>query len=167
MIIVCNPGLIKTQHDENKDSRFPAERSKDEIPCMIVLDSLGSPHSNAVKRIRSYLEYEYLTREKTFLTFQKDKMMLNCPVVPLQPNSCDCGIYLLHYAQLIFKEPSVVLENSLPNLSQWFEQEDIDNKRREIAKTIQRLAGAKEEPIDEAAFPSIKFSGVEAKWRNR
>jgi Ulp1 family protease len=124
----------------------------------------------AVAKIRAYLQYEHLERNDFPLSFRKDNMKLNHAVIPLQPNSCDCGIYLLHYVELIFKTPAQFLEKDLPNLSQWFSSEEIDNKRQEIAFVIQDLA-LKSKSIPEcgkdkksqAVFPLIRFSG-EAKW---
>ena len=53
--------------------------------------------------------------------------------VPLQPNECDCGIYLLHYVELIFQNTSHYLGNDIPDVSQWFVSKDVNQKRVEIA----------------------------------
>ena len=67
-------------------------------------------------------------------------MKLHNLSVPLQPNECDCGLYLLHYVELIFEDPDRFLDKPLPNLSQWFKSEVIIKKRKFIASVIQRLS---------------------------
>ncbi len=50
------------------------------------------------------------------LNFGKEKMSEKHPPIPQQPNSCDCGVFLLHYVELIFK---VRLVDRVPQRSAW------------------------------------------------
>lgn len=89
-----------------------------------TFDSLASKHPQAVKRLGRYLLME--ARDKK----QLDETTLNEPKgmqaivgiclfivrfawgsvvvqVPDQPNFCDCGIYLLHFAKTFMKDPKL------------------------------------------------------------
>ena len=107
VIIVCNPGLVlsqKRQADfENARRQQRKLENKGVNPFFLVLDSLSATHSTALNKIRTYLQFEHLERKKYPLTFGKDKMDEKNPEIPLQPNSCDCGLFLLHYVELIFQ----------------------------------------------------------------
>ena len=53
--------------------------------------------------IRSYLSHELTAkRGGSSLSFTADDVEVEFPRVPGQRNSCDCGVYLLHYVELIF-----------------------------------------------------------------
>ncbi|EJC97929.1 uncharacterized protein FOMMEDRAFT_171324 [Fomitiporia mediterranea MF3/22] len=75
------------------------QRSRTIIFCM---DSLGSAHPRALSRLNEYLQEE-----------AKDKKGIQNPstaltkkaLVPVQPNFCDCGLYLLHFAQTFMTDP--------------------------------------------------------------
>ena len=94
-IIVCNPGSIAK--DDPTDLEITGR------PYFLVLDSLGETHLDAVKTLREYLRKDYHARKGKAVHFSAEKMAVKTPQVPLQENSCDCGIYLLHYVELIFK----------------------------------------------------------------
>lgn len=144
VIIVCNPGQVLSQKN---NSDFEKERRRQMKlegrgcdPFLLVLDSLNSTHSTALSRIRSYLQFEYMEKKGYPLTFGRDKMEEKHPEIPQQPNSCDCGIFLLHYVELVFKDFDKFLGAKLPNLSKWFTEKEIDYKRFDIAQIIRRLA---------------------------
>ena len=48
-------------------------------------------------------QFEYMEKKGYPLTFGKDKMEEKYPTIPYQQNSSDCGIFLLHYIELVFK----------------------------------------------------------------
>ena len=178
LIIVCNPRLVISQSQSGDKNNFSTENSKTEIPFLLVLDSLGGTQPKVTQKIRSYLQYEYLERRGAVLSFSKDNMTQIVPQIPQQPNSCDCGIYLLHYIELIFQNPNHYWGPKFPNLTNWFPSEQIDNKREEIAILIQELAHEEPEELGnnpeskkvskpKVVFPNIKFSGIESKWGSR
>lgn len=124
----------------------------------MVLDSLGGSHSTAVSKIRSYLTFEHIEKKKVPMNFGKEKMAEKHPPIPLQPNSCDCGLFLLHYVELIFKDPEMFLGAMLPDLSRWFNTSDIEYKREDIAMVIQKIANENNSRgIGTIRFPKIKF----------
>lgn len=173
MIVVFNPGSI----------RLPPEQQVIRgNPYMLVLDSLGDSHQSAASALRSYLRLEFEDKKaKKVMFFSKDKMPEFSPEVPMQQNSCDCGLFLLHYVELIFQAGSFLSrkgynENELhsflfqnptmfywpkkiDNMRKWFSQEDIRHKREEIALLIQRLSQKEIVEDTDAAvnFPDLKF----------
>ena len=140
LIIVCNPGLIESSGRLTLRSNTVENNSMAVAPSILLLDSLGLSQYKSVGKIRSYLHEEYFERKKESVSFGRNEMKLSNLIVPLQPNECDCGLYLLHYVELIFHDPCVFLQSQLPDLSNWFSSEDIENKRKDISFVIQRLA---------------------------
>ena len=140
LIIVCNPGIIDVKDQITAGVSTGRRLEKEVAPSILLFDSLGLTQPSAVSKIRSYLYYEYLERKGVGLSFGRDKLKLHNLSVPLQPNECDCGLYLLHYVELIFEDPDRFLDKSLPNLSQWFKSEVIIKKRKFISSVIQRLS---------------------------
>ena len=161
LVIVCNPGHVLSQ---SREKDFETKRSYQQKygetrgynPFIMVLDSLGGSHSTAISKIRQYLSFEHLEKRKLPLNFGKEKMGEKHPPIPYQPNSCDCGLFLLHYVELIFKDPEVFLGAMLPDLSKWFNTSEIDAKREEIAMLIQKIAQEKSSGSN-VRFPRIKF----------
>ena len=160
LVIVCNPGHVLSA---TRDRDFEKKRSyqkemgetKGRNPFIMVLDSLGGSHSTAVSKMRSYLTFEHLEKRKVPMNFGKEKMGEKHPPIPLQPNDCDCGLFLLHYVELIFKDPELFLGAILPDLTKWFNTEDVElYKREEIAKLIQKISETNGKNVK---FPKIKF----------
>jgi len=173
VIIVCNPGQVLSQ---KKDKDFEQERRRQVKlegrgcdPFLLVLDSLPNTHSTALNRIRSYLQFEHMEKKGLPLSFGKEKMEEKQPEIPYQPNSCDCGIFLLHYVELVFKDLEKFLGAKLPDLSKWFSEREIDFKRYDIAQIIRRLAEdqykaaiVKEGMKTRFRLPKIRFSAERA-----
>ena len=165
LVIVCNPGHVLSQSREKDfDSKRAYQQKYGETrgfnPFIMVLDSLGGSHSTAVSKIRSYMMFEHLDKRKIPKNFGKEKMSEKHPPIPLQPNSCDCGLFLLHYIELIFKDPDVFLGAMLPDLSKWFNTTDIDFKREDIAMLIQKITNEDNNVHltgKNIKFPKIKF----------
>ena len=161
LVIVCNPGHVLSQ---SREKDFETKRSyqqkygqtKGYNPFIMVLDSLGGNHSSAISKIRQYLSFEHLEKRKLPLNFGKEKMGEKHPPIPYQPNSCDCGLFLLHYVELIFKDPEMFVGAKLPDLSKWFNTSEIDAKREEIAMLIQKIA-QENNSSSNIQFPRIKF----------
>jgi Ulp1 family protease len=82
----------------------PEEAAEHPRTYIFTLDSLASKHPQAVKRLSRYLLMEAHDKK------QLEEATLNEPkgmqaIVPHQPNYCDCGIYLLHFAKTFMKDP--------------------------------------------------------------
>lgn len=164
LVIICNPGLVKNVKERKSSSMTPDryKENKSPSPYIIVLDSLGGAQRDAVKRIRKYLQFEHLKVDPEGLSFGQENLKWNNPVVPHQPNSCDCGIYLLHYVEKILGDISQLVQKNLPNLAYWFKPQEIDNKREVIALLIQSIAN--QHSSESIEFPKLRFRGIESKW---
>eukprot|EP00466_Bigelowiella_natans_P012187 jgi/Bigna1/128747/aug1.7_g3455 len=57
---------------------------------------------------------------------------------PQQDNTCDCGVYVLHYAELYSMKP---FEDFLTNRNDWFKKGEIAKKRKDILQLINDLSG--------------------------
>ena len=78
------------------------------------------------------------------ISFSVDKMSCKSPSVPQQSNSCDCGVFLLHYVELIFGNPSFFRfpsKVSKQDFQDWFQEEEVRHKRKQIADLIQVSEG--------------------------
>ncbi|KAI9443257.1 hypothetical protein H4582DRAFT_2072322 [Lactarius indigo] len=96
-VIMANPD---SEHEE------PAVHPQTYI---FTFDSLSSKHPQAVKRLSKYLLMEAHDKkqlEEDTLTEPKGMQAH----VPHQPNHCDCGVYLLHFAKTFMKDPKLSSE---------------------------------------------------------
>lgn len=73
----------------------------------MVIDSLGLKRIRPTKVLRKYLCDELLNR-KGITRDPEDKTYFDSipdPKTPIQPNHCDCGVYLLQAIEAIVKKP--------------------------------------------------------------
>ena len=91
--------------------------------------------TSAVTNIRQYLKQEWKLKKcvgeeaADKFAFTSSEMRTLRPKKPEQENGSDCGIYLLHYVEMIFQNPQQFLWPNLPNLSDWFSKEEVGRKR--------------------------------------
>ncbi|XP_059086226.1 uncharacterized protein LOC131882947 isoform X2 [Tigriopus californicus] len=147
LIIISNPGYIKLP----KEAQIIQGN-----PYFLVLDSLGGNHASDISKLRSYLGFEYLEKHQNRISFGREKMVEIEPDVPQQTNSCDCGVYLLHYVELLFKNPGQFYWAKMRDLRSWFAESEVRHKREFLASLIQELA-LKANP-NVAKFPNLKFA---------
>lgn len=65
-------------------------------------DSLGSKHPAALKRLNAYLREE--AADKKGIS-DPDDALAKMALPLYQPNFCDCGLYLLHFATTFLSDP--------------------------------------------------------------
>ncbi|GAM25307.1 hypothetical protein SAMD00019534_084820 [Acytostelium subglobosum LB1] len=70
--------------------------------------------------------------------FTPNNLRMFCPHVPIQNNSIDCGVYLLHYIELFCKRPETNFMCPLEK-PRWFPTSDIKKKRVHIRSLIYQL----------------------------
>ncbi|EPQ51077.1 hypothetical protein GLOTRDRAFT_141216 [Gloeophyllum trabeum ATCC 11539] len=70
---------------------------------IFTLDSLNASHKQVINVLTRYLAWE--AKDKKGLEESSPAVGLQAHV-PLQPNYCDCGLYLLHFAKTFMKDPS-------------------------------------------------------------
>ncbi|CAE6516690.1 unnamed protein product [Rhizoctonia solani] len=81
---------------------------------ILILDSLGGKHPRTARILREYLQAEAQERRGKVVDIKdtrssgglvEDKHLL----VPVQPNWCDCGVYLLHYVEVFYANPLEII----------------------------------------------------------
>ena len=89
-----------------------------------------------------------------------DALPLVIPGKPHQSNYTDFGVFLLHYAELIFADLDLfLLSGQYSKLSSWFDDNSIAAKRYDIAKIIMQVAKALSS-VEADHFPDLTFSST-------
>ncbi|CAE6421297.1 unnamed protein product [Rhizoctonia solani] len=106
---------------------------------ILILDSLGGKHLRTVRILREYLQAEAQERHAKVVDikdtrssggFVEDKHLS----VPVQPNWCDCGVYLLHYVEVFYRNPLEII--ALPP-GKKRKPKEVGNRYNELWKTDQ------------------------------
>ncbi|KAF4617751.1 hypothetical protein D9613_006040 [Agrocybe pediades] len=113
---------------------------------IFILDSLGTRHPQACKKLAKYLEMEAADKKG----IEKFNSALGkSAFVPVQPNFCDCGVYLLHFARIFMNEPlkycqSILSQKSKPppnkEKQEVWQDHQVAEMREEIANRIRALS---------------------------
>ncbi|KAF9481167.1 cysteine proteinase [Pholiota conissans] len=112
---------------------------------IFTFDSLGTNHPHAIKKLGQYLRME-----------AKDKKGISnagvatgkTALVPVQPNFCDCGVYLLHFAQTFLTDPkkyfSVIMAQSKnvtnPEKQEKWNDKQVADMREELSSQIRAMS---------------------------
>ncbi|KAJ8008902.1 hypothetical protein DPEC_G00083250 [Dallia pectoralis] len=132
-------------------------------PCILIMDSLRGPtRSSVVKTLREYLEVEWEVRKGGKRSFGKDQMRGSSPRVPQQDNFSDCGVYILQYVESFFENPFPSFHLPM-NLADWFPQQRMKTKRKEIRELILNIQTQQETNKKEACQGPAKSSPGEQK----
>ncbi|KAF9046438.1 hypothetical protein BJ165DRAFT_1163354 [Panaeolus papilionaceus] len=70
---------------------------------IFVFDSLGIRHTAVGKNLSNYLKMEALDKKGVINASNCESKIA---AVPIQPNFCDCGLYLLHFAKVFMNDPA-------------------------------------------------------------
>jgi len=172
LAIICHPGEVTD------------DGSRDGLTGIVVLDSLGGDHAHAVRHLKDYLTWERHHKVGggkgvPALNFRDVGVVRDAhPRVPQQTNFHDCGLFLLHYAELFFKECPASVRLPTPRTpflparqgtgwpyifrEDWFRPAAASAaKRRHIMKIIQDI-GPRLEIQDCLAGDDALFSELEA-----
>lgn len=145
LAIICHPGKVKLKNEDSDD-----DEDTSDLPAIIYLDSLSKyPAKTVASRLRAYLEMEWQEKKKTsankstrpkadelqeqVMKFDERVMPLKKPNVPLQDNFSDCGVFLLHYAEVFCRDPQANIDQ------EWFSPAEIPAKRIKILDIIKTL----------------------------
>ncbi|KAK0626420.1 hypothetical protein B0T14DRAFT_492748 [Immersiella caudata] len=80
---------------------------------IITLDSLGGGHSSSVTCLKHYLSAEFEHKRQKVIETLPVQLGMKATNIPEQDNFCDCGVYLLGYAQEFFREPDKFVQTLL------------------------------------------------------
>lgn len=107
---------------------------------IITLDSLGAPHSKTCQMLRKYLVEEAKSRKDLDALELDRKIGLTAKNIPGQDNFCDCGVFLLGYAQHFLKDPDGFVETILQRgKPEWtVDASELRNQVREILFRLHR-----------------------------
>lgn len=110
-------------------------------PTVYILESIGTDHfARAPPVIQQFINFlEFLqVREQV----SKQKFMVEIPPVPRQSDySNNCGVFLLHFAELIIENPTdFELKVSSGNLESWFDADILLTRRQELVELIKDMA---------------------------
>lgn len=133
IIIVTHPNKMK-------------DISKDNFPWIIYLDSYYEKNDKCIDIIKRFLYSEYAlhngiySREDYFTKIKFIRTFI--PKVPRQPNTFDCGIFMLTYIEKFLSNPTFLEQqiNELNfDLTNWFDVESTLQKRKKIKSFIYHI----------------------------
>lgn len=128
----------KGRRAPEKEPVEAARRVESKDIRIITLDSLGAPHSKTCQMLRRYLVEEAKTRKNVDPRELDKKIGLTAKNIPGQANFCDCGVFLLGYAQRFLEDPdgfvATILQRGKP---EW--TVDASELRNQIRETLFRL----------------------------
>ncbi|GAB5369829.1 hypothetical protein AAMO2058_001440000 [Amorphochlora amoebiformis] len=156
LAVICHPDRLFNKLEDNVFERTVLEESKKGAPCILYFDSLkgGNKFGRQLKLLRTYLtlafreKMEERLKEKSEFSEKYQDIVKNMKVeahklparrveVPQQSNDTDCGVYLLHFAELFCRKPFQDLQNT--KHKQWFEESDILEKRTKMEQILVNL----------------------------
>ncbi|KAI9744278.1 MAG: hypothetical protein M1818_002430 [Claussenomyces sp. TS43310] len=97
------PGTPKAKKGKRK-STGPSRTCDPTQPRIITLDSLNNPHSPTCTRLRQWVIREAKEKRNIDIEWGHNSGK-TAKEIPQQPNSCDCGIFLLAYVDKFLKDP--------------------------------------------------------------
>ncbi|KAG0294276.1 hypothetical protein BGZ96_001495 [Linnemannia gamsii] len=136
----------KTENATGRPKRVPRSSipvDVDASPYIIILDSLGGYHPTVSKALRSYLQQELSARKGINKTLTTDDIVGRYAKPPQQQNFSDCGLYLLHFAEVFLKNPRRLLDgivNNKPELEKYWMADELPNKREYYRDVVMQLA---------------------------
>ncbi|KAL4566075.1 hypothetical protein LXL04_030185 [Taraxacum kok-saghyz] len=154
LIVTCHLGEIATCKDEDV-----AELIK--VPCVLHMDPIRGSHTGLKGLMQSYLKEEWKGRQQEAsedISSRFDNLRFISLELPQQPNSFDCGLFLLHYAQLFLEQAPInfnpfKITKSVSFLNtDWFPPADASLKRVVVQRLVYDLL---QQPYDEPPAPSM------------
>ena len=133
---------IKERTDKEEDKNVDDNKedpSSFKQPCILIFDSLVSGgRSRVFSNLRHYLTLEWKEKvggTESSKVFTKNNIKGSFPKIPRQSNDCDCGIYILQFAECFFESPIVNYKFPIKKET-WFTKSHVDGKRESIKGLI-------------------------------
>jgi sentrin-specific protease 7 len=130
---------LTTSPAKSKAKRKLAQPRKDpNKPIILVLDSLGQPHSGAARALKAWIAAEGDARRGIDATIKENAYYPKGVQIPTQENFTDCGVYLLGYVEKFFQDPdsfkNKLLSGAMSSEEDWPElkPKEMRAKMREI-----------------------------------
>ncbi|KAH7695954.1 Ulp1 protease, partial [Aphelenchoides avenae] len=126
---------------------------------VVVFDSLieeEERHEAVLDIVGEYLRLEYEERRTTFNlpgnAFRKESLQLIVPTgTPQQKNYVECGVFLLHFAELFMTQPPTKYIPEI-DFNEWYPDFEIKSKRRRIKYVLQKLTEFKDIDLTDFVF---------------
>ncbi|CAA2979671.1 probable ubiquitin-like-specific protease 2A isoform X1 [Olea europaea subsp. europaea] len=138
LIVICHPGEVENLRDEEMGELYKK-------PCILHMDSIKGSHTGLQNLIKGYLWEEWKDRHWE-LAEDISAKFFNLPFValelPQQENLFDCGLFLLHYAELFLEQvPSnfnLTTLNECPNFlkKNWFPPDEVSLRKRDHIRNL-------------------------------
>ena len=122
----------------------------------MILDSLGLHRLRTISSLKKYLVME--AKHKLNLDISEKKITGIHVKAPLQPNHCDCGVYVLHNIETFLKTPNKYLRYCLERQTctlDWYSTDEIPKKRIMMKKLVQELSKVAEETGEQKNFVNL------------
>ncbi|KAL8639703.1 MAG: hypothetical protein Q9228_003287 [Teloschistes exilis] len=101
-----------SQLKKGKRKSLPPPRVFDPYkPTILTFDSLGTPHQNAIRFLKQYLQEEAKAKRGNMTFDAKALRGVTAKRIPEQDNFCDCGLFLLGYMEKFFENPRDFIDN--------------------------------------------------------
>ncbi|KAI3640254.1 hypothetical protein MIR68_001132 [Amoeboaphelidium protococcarum] len=105
---------------------------------VIILDSLGSSRPATVKSLKLFLYQE--AKHRLGVEIDLSLIQGSNARIPRQPNSYDCGVYLLNCAEQFLTDPPAQFHQLILRRSgDWFKHDAIQMKRIEMMSLFEQL----------------------------
>lgn len=95
---------VGNESAKRRRSGLPIRQYDPNMPRIVTLDSMDQAHSQTCVHLRDYLVAEIHARKHIEIE-NPGPLGMTAKGIPYQPNSWDCGIYLLGYMDAFFKNP--------------------------------------------------------------
>ncbi|KAF8073873.1 hypothetical protein FPV67DRAFT_772567 [Lyophyllum atratum] len=144
-IIYEGDHLVDMEEDDLQEDHPTSSPDSENKTYIFTFDSLGSKHPQAIKQLSRYLKKEAHDKlKKTETSDAQGKQAL----VPVQPNFCDCGLYLLHFAETFMSDPlryCQIIKGRSKGTTNTTRQDDwkgemTGDMRERLGRDIERLA---------------------------
>jgi Ulp1 family protease len=157
---VLKPGSKASPKNSKKLEEELAQKRK--ICHIMILDSLNISRSVCIRNLKEFLRMEALHRKKKRVD---TKVMKGVNAkIPVQPNHCDCGVYVLQFIETFFNDSKVHRDYILVTLTNkshkadpdtWFNHTVIVQKRKRIQELIMNLAKEYAHSVDKTSIETI------------
>jgi len=138
LAIIANAGIVPPMRPNPRDIR--------DSTSILLFDSLGleDDSSEIFKKLKSYLESEWLAKKEQKRLFNGLNTKEYVPKVPCQVNFTDCGVFIIKYVvkfceclPIDFSSVGTVQDKFGKN---WFNVDEIQSLRLEMKEIINQLS---------------------------
>ncbi|KZV63949.1 hypothetical protein PENSPDRAFT_669360 [Peniophora sp. CONT] len=107
------------------------------------MDSLGLAHFHVCACLQDLLSNIAAAKQRR-LYFQPRKRLYKALRVPMQMNAIDCGLFLIHYAQVFMADPAGCIAASIHGRDEEFfcDEAPIAHLREELQRKVRSLHAA-------------------------